>query len=56
MILGNFPSLKGQFCILTPFALQHNGFDVPQGLNELEKDIDHYSAVELISELLGKRA
>nr|CDS25530.1 lysophosphatidic acid phosphatase type 6 [Hymenolepis microstoma] len=37
-------------------ARKHNGFDVPQALNDLEKDMDHYSAVELLSELLGKRA
>lgn len=37
-------------------ARKHNGFDVPQGLNDLEKDMDHYSAVELLNEILGKRA
>ncbi|VUZ42393.1 unnamed protein product, partial [Hymenolepis diminuta] len=36
-------------------ARKHNGFPIPRELAELEKDIDHYCAIELLSEMLGKR-
>ncbi|VDO14815.1 unnamed protein product, partial [Rodentolepis nana] len=33
----------------------HNGFPIPRELAKLERDIDYYSAVEILSEILGKR-
>lgn len=34
---------------------QHNGYPVPPALDALEADIDHFAAVELLSELMGKQ-
>uniref|UniRef100_A0A915EYC7 Eukaryotic translation initiation factor 4 gamma 2 n=1 Tax=Echinococcus canadensis TaxID=519352 RepID=A0A915EYC7_9CEST len=36
-------------------ARKHNGFPIPEALDALQSEMDHYGAVELLSELLGKR-
>nr|CDS25529.1 lysophosphatidic acid phosphatase type 6 [Hymenolepis microstoma] len=36
-------------------ARKHHGFPIPKRLAELEGDIDYYSAVEILSEILGKQ-
>ncbi|VDM31418.1 unnamed protein product, partial [Hydatigera taeniaeformis] len=36
-------------------ARKHNGFPIPEALEALQPEMDHYASVELLSELLGKR-
>ncbi|KAM7539690.1 hypothetical protein Aperf_G00000025614 [Anoplocephala perfoliata] len=58
--LDNDPNKNSEDCQIyyvrdDYIARKYSGFDIPQGLQDLEKEMDHYSAIELLNELLGKR-
>ncbi len=36
-------------------SVKHHNFPIPPALDSLERQIDHFSAIELVSEVLGKR-